>query len=74
MRHAKSDWSGPNTADHDRPINKRGQKNAMQVGEWMQKNNYIPQKIISSTCIGKYWNIFASACGSQNRLFSLFVL
>lgn len=51
MRHAKSDWSGPDTADHDRPINKRGQKNAMQIGQWMQENNYIPQKIISSTAL-----------------------
>ena len=51
MRHAKSDWSGPNTVDHDRPINKRGQKNAKQIGQWMKRHNYIPQKIMCSTAI-----------------------
>lgn len=51
MRHAKSDWSGPETADHERPINKRGQKNAKQIGQWMKTNNYIPQKIMCSTAI-----------------------
>ena len=51
MRHAKSDWSVPGQDDHERPINKRGQKNAKQLGQWMQSNNYIPQKIISSTAV-----------------------
>ena len=48
MRHAKSDWSGTQTSDFERPINGRGRKNAMRVGEWMSDNNYIPQRIISS--------------------------
>ena len=48
MRHAKSDWSGTQISDFERPINGRGRKNAMRVGEWMSDNNYIPQRIISS--------------------------
>ena len=51
MRHAKSDWSGPQISDFERPINKRGTKNAMRIGEWMNENNYIPQKIISSPAL-----------------------
>ena len=51
MRHAKSDWSGPQTSDFERPINKRGTKNAMRIGEWMNENNHIPQKIISSPAL-----------------------
>ena len=51
MRHAKSDWSGPQTSDFERPINGRGRKNAMRVGGWMSENNYTPQKIISSPAL-----------------------
>ena len=51
MRHAKSDWSGPQISDFERPINKRGTKNAMRIGQWMNENNHIPQKIISSPAL-----------------------
>lgn len=51
MRHAKSDWSGPQISDFERPINKRGTKSAMRIGEWMNENNHIPQKIISSPAL-----------------------
>ena len=51
MRHAKSDWSGPGTSDFDRPINKRGEKNAIRLGQWMLENNRLPQRIISSAAV-----------------------
>jgi len=31
MRHAKSDWSGPEAADFDRPLNKRGRKDVPRM-------------------------------------------
>ena len=46
MRHAKSDWSDLDTIDFDRPINKRGRKNAKQIGQWMLSNDRLPEKII----------------------------
>lgn len=48
MRHAKSDWSGSDTKDFDRPINQRGKKSAVRIGQWMKENDFIPEKIISS--------------------------
>lgn len=51
MRHAKSDWSGSDTSDFDRPLNKRGKKNAIRIGQWMAENNQLPQKIISSAAV-----------------------
>ena len=48
MRHAKSDWSDPQKSDFKRPINGRGRRNSVRIGQWMNDNNYIPQKIISS--------------------------
>ena len=51
MRHAKSDWSGPQISDFERPINKRGTRNAIRIGGWMNENNHTPQKIISSPAL-----------------------
>ena len=51
MRHAKSDWSGSQKSDFDRPINKRGTRNAIRIGGWMNENNHTPQKIISSPAL-----------------------
>lgn len=47
MRHAKSDWE-TGTSDFDRPINKRGNKSAIRIGQWMVENDCLPEKIISS--------------------------
>lgn len=51
MRHAKSDWSTPSMSDYDRPLNKRGRKNAKRMGQWMRENIQIPQVIVSSSAI-----------------------
>lgn len=37
MRHAKSDWSG-GEADFDRPLNKRGLREAPIAGQWLARN------------------------------------
>jgi phosphohistidine phosphatase len=50
MRHAKSDWE-TGTSDFDRPINQRGNNSAIRIGQWMSENNYIPEKIISSSAV-----------------------
>ena len=47
MRHAKSDWSA-GLPDIERPLNKRGVKSAEKISRWLQKNDMIPGKIISS--------------------------
>ena len=49
MRHAKSDWSNPTLLDADRPLNKRGKKAAMQMGQWLSENNCAPDYVICST-------------------------
>ncbi len=47
LRHAKSDWS-TGTSDFERPLNKRGEKNAKLMGRWMADNNHIPELVVSS--------------------------
>lgn len=48
IRHAKSDWSNPQLEDFDRPLNKRGKKNAPFMGKLLRKKNISPDLIISS--------------------------
>jgi len=47
LRHAKSDWSLP-CSDYDRPLNTRGKRQSLLIGQWMQDRQIIPQYIISS--------------------------
>lgn len=48
LRHAKSDWDTAAATDFERPLAKRGRKNAPVMGRWMKKNKIIPDYIISS--------------------------
>ena len=49
LRHAKSSWKQPEMNDHDRPLNKRGKKEAPKVGEYLKANDLVPDLILSST-------------------------
>ena len=49
LRHAKSSWKDMSLSDHDRPLNKRGKRDAPRIGQWMRKQNLRPDSIISST-------------------------
>jgi phosphohistidine phosphatase len=48
IRHAKSNWSNPNLDDFDRPLNKRGKKNAPFMGKVLAIKGIHPDLIISS--------------------------
>ncbi len=48
IRHAKSDWSNPILDDFDRPLNKRGKKNAPFMGKILRDKGVNPDLIISS--------------------------
>lgn len=49
LRHAKSSWKQPELADHDRPLNKRGQRDAPRVGDLLREHDLVPDLIICST-------------------------
>src|SRR5512136_1050596 len=49
MRHAKSSWKHPDLVDRDRPLNKRGEKDAPKMGKLLKHEEIIPQRILSST-------------------------
>lgn len=48
VRHAKSSWSHPELIDFERPLNKRGQRDAPFMGKVLRKMNVKPDLIISS--------------------------
>lgn len=48
-RHAKSSWDDPAMADHSRPLNKRGRRAALELGEWLQSRGYEPDEVLCST-------------------------
>ena len=49
MRHAKSDWSDESIADHDRPLNGRGRRDAPRMARWLTEIDMVPDLILSST-------------------------
>jgi phosphohistidine phosphatase len=49
MRHAKSSWSDAHLSDHDRPLNKRGKRDAPLMGRHLLNEDLVPDLIISSS-------------------------
>ena len=48
VRHAKSSWKYPNLDDFERPLNKRGRRNAPFMGKILNKLKVAPDLVISS--------------------------
>ncbi len=48
VRHAKSSWKYPSLDDFERPLNKRGRKNAPFMGKILKKLKVTPDLVISS--------------------------
>jgi phosphohistidine phosphatase len=48
LRHAKSDWDTGARSDFDRPLSKRGRRDAPRVGQFLQQQGLVPDYIISS--------------------------
>ena len=48
MRHAKSSWDDPTLDDKDRPLNKRGKRNAPEMGRRLAEDGFMPEVVISS--------------------------
>lgn len=50
LRHAKSDWD-TGVADIDRPLNRRGRRDAPRIGRWLRRQGWRPQLILSSPAV-----------------------
>jgi len=66
LRHAKSDWP-EDVPDHDRPLAKRGRKDAPEIGRWLRANGYRPDTVICSTArrTRQTWELVAGQLGES---------
>lgn len=47
-RHAKSDWGMPGLADHDRPLNSRGRRDAPEMARRLVDEEVALERVVSS--------------------------
>lgn len=51
LRHGKSSWHDPDLADFDRPLNKRGQRDAPMMGQRLAKKGFAPDLFLVSPAV-----------------------
>jgi phosphohistidine phosphatase len=51
MRHAKSSWKDTKLNDHERPLNKRGKKDAPAMGKLICERELVSQLILTSSAL-----------------------
>ena len=65
LRHAKSDW--PDVPDPDRPLAKRGRRDAPAIGRWLRGHGYLPDIVVCSTArrTRETWELVARELGGS---------
>ena len=65
FRHAKSDW--PDVPDRDRPLAKRGRRDAPVIGRWLNDHGYLPDIVICSAArrTRQTWELVAPELGGS---------
>ena len=65
LRHAKSDW--PDVPDQQRPLAKRGRRDAPVVGRWLRGHGYLPEVVICSVArrTRQTWELVAPELGGS---------
>jgi phosphohistidine phosphatase len=51
VRHAKSSWKHPELTDKERPLSKRGNRDAPLMGKLLMKREEVPELLISSPAL-----------------------
>lgn len=70
LRHAKSDWSQPFRTDFERPLAKRGLKDAPRMGEVLDLFACVPDRILSSPALRarQTAELAVKACGYRKSI------
>jgi phosphohistidine phosphatase len=65
LRHAKSDW--PDVPDRDRPLAKRGRRDAPVIGRWLHEHGYLPDVVVCSAArrTRETWELLAPELGGS---------
>jgi phosphohistidine phosphatase len=61
LRHAKSSWKEQGLSDHDRPLNKRGRRDAPRMGRLIEREKIHPDLIVTSTALRAHSTALAVA-------------
>ncbi len=67
MRHAKSSRDDPGTADHERPLNDRGRRDAPTMGSRLASAGLIPDGVLSSDALRARQTAEAAAAAAGFR-------
>ena len=51
FRHAKSSWDHPELEDIDRPLNRRGERNAPEMGKRLREEDRVPERLCCSPAL-----------------------
>ena len=70
LRHAKSSWDNPQLSDYDRPLNKRGKRDAPRMGKHLREQDLIPDRILTSSAkrARKTATKVAKSCGYVGKI------
>lgn len=70
LRHAKSSWDNPDLTDYDRPLNKRGKRDAPRMGNHILEQGLVPDRILTSSAkrARKTANKVAKACSFKGKV------
>jgi phosphohistidine phosphatase len=70
MRHAKSSFKDNDIQDFERPLSKRGEKDAPRMGKLLKEKDLVPDLILSSAAIraGRTAEIVAEKCGYKREI------
>src|SRR5260370_7413333 len=65
LRHAKSDW--PDVPDRERPLAKRGRRDAPVIGRWLRDHGYLPDVVVCSVArrTRQTWDLVAPELGGS---------
>ena len=65
LRHAKSAW--PGVPDRDRPLAKRGRRDAPKIGRWLRDRGYLPDAVVCSAArrTRQTWKLVARELGGS---------
>jgi phosphohistidine phosphatase len=67
FRHGKSDWQTEFAHDHERPLNKRGKRDAKQMGQYLRAVGSVPGRVVSSSAARAVKTVeLAAAAGDWN--------
>jgi phosphohistidine phosphatase len=70
MRHAKSSFKEGEMPDFERPLSKRGEKDAPRMGKLLKDKNLVPDLILSSTAVraSRTAELVADKCGYKGEI------